>query len=816
MPAGEPGHAPESSDGLAVPSAPAVPSPAAHAERYQAALDASPGSVVLYRTILDDHGRLADAEIIHANAVARSRWFDNLPDEDLVGRRLFAGWPEARADLYETYAWVAEHGQPLRVELDRRSTSGHIGDLLVLPAPGGLLHIARDLTEVRVSLETLRVSEERHRLLAENALDVIWAMAPDGRITYISPSVERLRGFTVAEAMGQSLEEILTPASAAASAAYFMDMLGELAAGRVPAPYRGEQEYRHKDGSTVWCDVMAYPILADDGSLVELLGVSRDLSERRRHEAELRKSERLLADAQRIAHAGSWTFNPRTGTVHWTDELYRIYGLEPGTPAPTYPEQKRRFYSPEAAALLDEGVAGALAGGPAYEIPVEITRADGEVRHVIVRAEAFMGADGAPELIHGTVIDVTGTRRLEARLAEADRLESLGRLSGGIAHMFNNLLMVINGTAELIGASLPDDDPNQAEVAAIRRAGHRAADLTAGLLAFGQRQLLRPVPLLLRPFLAETEPLLAATAGDHVRLVLPDVPDGLGVVADRSRLQQVLMALVANASESMPAGGDVRVAVDQVTIPADTAAAAAGGDARPGTFTRISVQDAGVGIPADVLRSVFEPFYTTKPLALGAGLGLPTAQGIVAQSGGWMEVASEPGVGSVFTVVLPAMPSMVAPAAAPAVTAASAAASAAAVPAGSSTAAATPAVPGPRLLFVEDEPMVRRATGRLLRSLGFDVLEAASGEEALALDDATIGTLGAVVTDVMMPGMDGLTLAERLRARRPDLPILFVSGYAPDDALAVRLALPATGYLAKPFTGDEVARAVREVLGLTA
>lgn len=676
--------------------------------------------------------------------------------------------------------------------------------------------IVEDVTEQRRALEALRLSEERHRLIAEQALDVVWTMAPDGRLTSISPAVEGLIGFTPDEAMARLPREILTPASAAESAAFFAAMLADVAARRQPAPYRGEQEYRCRDGSTVWCDVMAFPILAGDGSLVELLGVSRDLSGRKRHEAELVAARdaaeaaaaaletvnRDLAEAQRLAHVGSFAWDAVVGVTAWSEETYRIFGVE-RTATPLTFEQLRAIVSPETLPPFEALNRRALEEGMPFEVEIDITRPDGAHRRLLVHGEALRAPDGTVMGVRGTAADITERRRLEERLAEARRHEAIGRLAGTVAHHLNNALAAIGASAALMGKSVPSDDPLGENLEVIRDAVVRAGALTRQLQAYGRQRTLQPQTIDLAAHLAAAAPGLQRTLGDRFELRIEVAGDAPAVVADPGQLDEALEAIVSNAGDAMDAGGTVTISVRGLDV--STAEAATHHDVAPGRFGVLAVADSGTGMTPEVLAELFEPFFTTKHPAGSVGLGLPMVKGFVSQSGGWVDVKSEVGRGSTFTVHLPAAPgdgAALEPERAP---------ERPGEPALVDDGGAGPA-DGATLLFVEDEEVVRTILARLLRGSGFTVIEASRPAEALALGDDVLDGVDLVVTDVLMPGMNGGELARLLRGRRPSLPVVFVSGYAPDAALERQLREPGTAFMAKPFRVDDLTALVGSLL----
>ncbi len=362
-------------------------------------------------------------------------------------------------------------------------------------------------------------------------------------------------------------------------------------------------------------------------------------------------------------------------------------------------------------------------------------------------------------------------RRSEEQLRTAMKMEAIGRLAGGVAHDFNNVLTAILGYSELILSGLKEDDPMHAGVVEIRRAGLRAAALTRQLLAFSRRQDLQPRVINLNVIVADIERMLRRLIGEDVRLATSLDP-GLGnVKADPGQIEQVLVNLVVNARDAMPSGGSITVLTGNV----------AGGGALPGgEWVALSVLDTGTGMDAETRAHLFEPFFTTKGVGKGTGLGLSTVYGIVQQSGGTIGVETEPGQGTRFTIHLPRTNEPLdAPAPAP-------------LPAASSAASGT-------ILVVEDADGLRRMLVDMLGRAGYSVLEACDGAEALSLCGLHESPIDLVLTDLMMPGMSGRDVVARLKRERPGLPVIYMSGYAGESSLRKEIDKE-DGFLSKPFT----------------
>ena len=401
--------------------------------------------------------------------------------------------------------------------------------------------------------------------------------------------------------------------------------------------------------------------------------------------------------------------------------------------------------------------------------------------------------DPAGALIHtvSMIEDVSERKQLEEQLVHAQKLEALGRLAGGVAHDFNNLLAAMMGYTQLIQRTLPPEDPRQTDLVEIRRAGDRAAALSRQLLAFARRQVIDPRVVDVNEALRATEAMLRRLVGPDVTVVLQLAPAIARVRVDPGQLEQVILNLAVNAGDAMPHGGTLTIETGAVTL--DDAYVRLHADATPGAHVLIAVRDTGMGMTPEVRARIFEPFFTTKEPGKGTGLGLATCYGIVKQAGGSIWVQSEPGRGATFKVYLPAR-----------------AEAAVSVPA---LKAAPPLAGGNEtVMVVEDEPTVRSVTVRILASAGYRVLAASDGPEALATARRHAGEIHALVTDVMMPQMNGTKLAALLREERPAVRTLFVSGFTEEVGVRPDQLSKGMGYLAKPFTAEALTERLRQVL----
>ena len=417
-------------------------------------------------------------------------------------------------------------------------------------------------------------------------------------------------------------------------------------------------------------------------------------------------------------------------------------------------------------------------------------RKDGHLLTVQLSVRAVRNGTGHVEYYETFVRDVTDQRRLQQQLLQSQKMEAVGRLAGGIAHDFNNLLTVITSYSDLLLEDLGTDDPKRSDVEQVRKAADGAAALTRQLLAFSRQQVVEPRVVSLNAVVESLQKILRRVLGEDVDLATTPGPDLGAVRADVGQLEQVLMNLAVNARDAMPTGGKLTIETDNVEH--DPAFARGQGAAAVRQFVMLAVTDTGVGMDEATKARVFEPFFTTKAPGKGTGLGLATVYGIVQQSGGFIWVYSEPGHGTTFKIYLPRVD---APAERVAV------ASVAPVARGTET-----------VLLAEDAAAVRAVARQVLERLGYTVLEAPDGELALHLAQRHAGPIHLLLTDVVMPGMSGRQLADRLALARPDMKVLYASGYTDDSVVRHGVLEEGTPYLQKPFTPESLARKVRDVL----
>jgi two-component system cell cycle sensor histidine kinase/response regulator CckA len=526
-------------------------------------------------------------------------------------------------------------------------------------------------------------------------------------------------------------------------------------------------------------DLAVLQELADHcGGAIERLRIEHALRE---SEAQLARTEAFaLVMTAHLSLEGRWLKVPPT--------LCRLLGL-----------QEHRLLGTSIDELLhpEDTVMGGwehLVRGETRTVDLETRwqRPDGKPLWMYLNASLVQDTAGEPLYLLLYLRDITERKSLEDQLRQAQKMEAVGQLAGGIAHDFNNLLTAILGSTELLLADTPPGDPRREDVQEISRSAHRAAALVRQLLAYSRKQVLQPRRVDLNAIVRDMGAMLRRVVGEPIQLRL-DLDPGLGhVTADPGQLEQVIANLGVNARDAMPRGGTLTITTSNVTGRGVTAAADEGVPAA-GPLVSLAVTDTGIGMDDEVRGRLFEPFFTTKELGRGTGLGLATVYGIVRQSGGHIQVRSRPGEGSSFTVYLPR-------AEAPR-------------PARGALAAAAPVSGGSETVLVaEDEEAVRHLVCRVLRAKGYRVLEARHAEAALELAAAAAEPIDLLLSDLVMPGLGGRALADRLLNARPGLRVLFITGYAA-EAVERQGRLPAGhGLLEKPFTADQLAHKVRETL----
>jgi PAS domain S-box-containing protein len=619
----------------------------------------------------------------------------------------------------------------------------------------------------------------------EASRDAILVVDLDRQILRYNQRYLEMFGFTAAELAGGGVDHII-----ATIAAELDEPDGALAMSEaiwaVPSAERLDV-MRFKDGRVI--ERFVAPLVLGAG-IVGRTASFRNISAAIRTAELLAQHQTFLEQAQEVAHIGSWVAElDGSDRLDWSAEAHRIFGVPAGQFAGSS-EAFFAFVHPDDRIAVRAASEAAAAGGPAYDVEHRVVRPDGSVRWVHEKASRVGGAQGRPLRMVGTVQDITDRRLLEDQLRQSQKMEAIGRLAGGIAHDLNNALTAIAGYAELARGELPSDSVARADVDEIRRAAERAGSVTRQLLAFSRKQLLEPRVFDVNDTVAAIARLLSRLLGPDVRVLARLADDRLDVVGDPGQIEQALINLAVNARDAMPAGGTLTLSTERIRLGEEQARGLV--PMPPGDYIVLRVADTGHGMKGETMSRIFEPFFTTKDPGKGTGLGLSMVYGTLKQIGGFIFVDSEVDRGTTFQLFFP--PAKVAaepqrPPAAPR-----------AEPHGQET-----------LLIVEDETAVRNLVASALRNEGYELLLAASAEDALAIVDRRDRPIDLLLTDAIMPGRSGVELAAALTARTPALPVIIMSGYT-DEALSLEDTGAVVECLQKPFTPAELRRRIRDAL----
>lgn len=685
--------------------------------------------------------------------------------------------------------------------LQRKDGSTFIAELSVRRTAEGLAQaIVRDITERRRSEAALRAERDLLDGILSTSVAGIIVVSPNGQVIFLNPSAEAVLGIT-----REQLRDITdlpagwrlvnldgTPLADEDRPARRVARTGEPVTDARFAVSR-------PDGVRVVVSVNAAPLRNAAGIITAVVLSLSDITHQYVAQQALREREeqlhRITAAVPGVVYQYVVGPDEQERFVFVSDGARDLLGAS-AEEILADPQQAWITMDPEDRAAMSVQFNRSLGTLAPWSFDFRVRGPGERIRWLRDIATAIPSDDATRVVWNGVIVDITERKRLEEELLQSQKMDSLGRLAGGVAHDFNNLLTVIRGYADVLARELADGDPRLEEVREIRRAADRATTLTRQLLALSRRQVLVPTEVDLNALVQEMEQMLRRVIGENITIVTVRGADTGWVRADPGQLEQVLLNLAVNARDAMPSGGTLTIETRRTILPAGRDDPPTRG-VPPGDYVVFRVTDTGTGIDRETQAKIFEPFFTTKPLGEGTGLGLSTVYGIVQQSSGVITVESELGAGTSFRIFLPrlvnaAMPSTDVPA----------------------MGTVRPANRRRRhtVLLVEDDDGVRQLTRRVLEQFGFGALEARNGAEALELLDAGSPRIDAVVSDVVMPGMSGRELVGRLRLRRPELPVLFLSGYAGDEVSDEVRGQPHQAFLQKPFSPDALAAALEELL----
>jgi two-component system cell cycle sensor histidine kinase/response regulator CckA len=666
------------------------------------------------------------------------------------------------------------------------------------------ISFARDITERKRMEEELLLT----KFCIDKASITICLTAPDGKILDVNDYMCKSLGYTREELASMSIFDVDPTLTLETWPEHRKKV-------QVTGTRTFETLHRRKDATTFPVEVTVN-YLTFGGKEVGI-SFARDITERKRAEEELRlahdelekrvaerteqlkesaealrRSEERYALAVQGANDAIWDMNLATGDVYHSLRYRSMLGYENNEVADnvSFTECMERIHPDDHQRVMEARDAYLKGRIPVYEVEYRLRHKDGSYLWVASRGACLRDSQGKPYRMAGSLTDITQRKKLEQQLLQAQKMESIGLLAGGVAHEFNNLLTAISGYGQILQESIsPDDELSRDSIAQVLKAAARAAELTRGLLAFSRKQVISPKPVHIDALISNTSRLFQRIIGEDIELTTDFSGKNLLIKADPGQVEQVLMNLATNARDAMPNGGRLTITTRQVIIKG-------GSEAQydlsgPGKYALISVADTGTGIDKKLLENIFEPFYTTKEVGMGTGLGLSIVHGIVKQHNGSILVSSELGSGTTFNIYLPLIEGY-------------------AVTEKSKTAA--PFAAGMEtLLIAEDEEIVRVFMKKILERAGYKVIIADNGEDAVARfkenDDISL-----VLSDVVMPGKNGREMLNEMKKTKPGIKVVFISGYTADIISQKGMIEEGTEFITKPFNKSDLLRIVREVL----
>jgi len=634
----------------------------------------------------------------------------------------------------------------------------------------------------RVEL-ALRHERDRAQRYLDTAEVILLALDVHGRITLVNRYACSVLGWTADELLGRDWVETCLPVRVRDTMkAKFADLVrGDLSIVENHVLTRSGEERLFEWRNSVLKD--------DAGHVTGTISSGTDITERIHAVDALRNAEERMRFTLQSADVGIWDMDYTRGVLRWSEILETQYGLQPGAFGGTFAAFIEHVHPDDRESVL-ETVGNAMKSGADFTLENRAIWPDGTVRWLRGTGRIHLGEHGEPVRGVGISQDITERRALEAQYLQAQKMEAIGRLAGGVAHDFNNLLTAILGYSELLLADLDPEHPLAGDISRIHKAGQSAAALTRQLLAFSRKQIIEPKLLDLNEVVADVRAILGRLIREDLVLVLNLQPDLAPINADRGQVEQIVVNLAVNAQDAMPHGG--RLTIETANVVLDENYAKAHLSVKPGTHVVLTMTDSGIGMTPQVLAQVFEPFFTTKGPGIGTGLGLATVHGIVERIGGSIDVDSTVGKGTTFKVYFPM-------------------ADATEMIVEAATTEAWPPGGGRTVLVVDDAEWVGDLARRLLERQGYTVLVASNADEAVQISDRN-RSIDLLLTDVVMPGGSGPELASRLLERRPALKVIYLSGYTDEAIVQHGVINPGILFLHKPFTSEALGRKISQAL----
>jgi PAS domain S-box-containing protein len=632
--------------------------------------------------------------------------------------------------------------------------------------------------------DALRDERDRAQRYLDTPDVILLALDLDMRVTLANRYACSILGWSAQELLGRKWSEICLPVRLRGA---FVEQFRGMLAGSVPVAENAVVTRSGEERTIGWRNTL---LRDDTGRVIGTFSSGADITERQRAVEALRIAEERMRFALDAAGVGIWDMDYTTGVLRWSEILESQCGLQPGTFAGTVRKSFEGIHPDDRTAVI-ETFRKAMKSGTDFSIEHRALWPDGTVRWLSGSGRVHLGEHGEPVRGVGISQDVTERRVLEEQYQQAQKMEAVGRLAGGVAHDFNNLLTVILGYCELLLAEVDQSERRQADIAEIQKAGASAAALTRQLLAFSRKEIIEPTLINLNALLSDMRAMLERLIGEDIRVAFALGPALALIKADRGQVEQIVLNLAVNARDAMPAGGTLTIETANVEL--DEKVPTTHMPVPSGAYVSLTVSDTGTGMSPKIQARLFEPFFTTKDPGKGTGLGLATVHGIVMRGGGSVGVHSEVGKGTSFTVYFPKTDAVE-------------------IAAWASVAAARPHPAEQTVLVVDDAEGLRALARRLLEKLGYTVLVAADAQQAVQLFEQH-PAIDVVLTDVVMPGDSGPDLTRQLLNRRPGLKVIYMSGYTEEAIVHHGVLEPDIAFVHKPFTSETLGLKIREVLG---
>ena len=740
--------------------------------------------VGIYRT------RIHDGKFLAANqTLAKLMGYDSVDRlvEEYVTSKHYTD-PDRRKELLDQ---IRTQGRVDGFEVEISRVDGSLITIEIsaaaYPELGYMEGVVADITERKRAEETLRKSEEKFRFLAEKMVDIVWTLDRDLRTTYVSPSIENVLGFTPEERKQQSLEEMITPASLEKVQEMYLEELRKDKEADVDPnrPVTIEIEYLRKDGSVIWMENIVQGIRDSRGAIVGMHGVSRDITERKSAEEALRESESKFRNLFDVSPEAISLTELETGKLvdvnHKLCELTQyakeeILGLT-ATQVGLYKEADRNRF-----------LKALQSSGEVKGLEMDFKTKDNAIlhTHIFARIIQLAGVSYILSVCH----DRTEEKRLEAQLRQAHKMESVGTLAGGIAHDFNNILGIIIGNAELALDDIPEENPARLNLEEIRIAGSRAKDVVSQLLSFARKTNLEKMPVNIAPIIRESLKLLRSSIPKSIEIRHNITEEIDTVLADPTQVNQILINLCTNADHAMPDGGVLEISLRNTELDEDITARDP--NLEPGRYVNLTVRDTGRGISPEAINRIYDPYFTTKEVGKGAGMGLAVVHGIVMKHNGAIFVESELEKGTTFNLFFPASERE---------------------PISEILIDEDLPVGKERILFIDDEESIVYVGRNRLERLGYQVETKTNPVEALEVFRDKPDRFDLVITDMTMPQMTGDFLVKEILRIRPDMPTILCTGFSEkiDEGKAKEIGI--RQYIEKPVNRSDLAKMVRKALG---